>query len=486
MKGRIFFIIVGIFMLGYPVSGMSHCISQEAKDCKNCYFVNEWNRTYGGEFDDMGYSIVDIGNGYLLGGLTLSYGNGNGDAYLIRVDKEGNEIWEKTYGGSEEDGIYDLLKVEDGYIIVGKTKSFGQGDYDAWLLKVDEEGNEIWNKTYGGKEDEVAYSIYGRNDGYLVAGITSSFGHGNYDAWLLKVDEEGNEIWNKTYGGTLGDYIYSIKKIENGYVMAGTKTSAHLDFDAWLIKVDNEGNEIWEKTYGGRGDEIASDVSPTEEGYILSGNLMNLGEGISDAFLIKVDEEGNEIWNKTYGGEHIDAFNAVMTVNDGYVAAGVYGLLSKGGGAWIVKTDKNGEIVWNKTIGGKTGDDYVWTFIKDGEEYVLVGSSTTYSRGGYDVWLIKTSQPQLEIEIQGGIGITMLIKNVGNETISNLEFSMRINGFVFFGKTMDGEISSLPPGMGIEVNAFVMGFGNAIIEARAGEISKKADCFILGPFVFIE
>ena len=434
MKGRRFCILVGIFMLAYPVYGMSHCIKQEVGDCKSCSFIDGWNRTYGGEFDDKGYSIVDTGNGYLLGGLTLSYGNGNGDAYLIRVDKEGNEIWEKTYGGSEEDGIYDLLKVEDGYIIAGKTKSFG---------------------------------------------------HGNFDAWLLKVDGEGNEIWNKTYGGALGDYIYSIKKIKDGYVLAGTKMSTHLDYDAWLIKVDNEGNEIWEKTYGGRGDEIASDVSHTEDGYILSGNLLIFEEKISDAFLIKVDNEGNEIWNKTYGGECMDAFNAVMTVNDGYVAAGFYGLLSKGGGAWIVKTDKNGEIVWNKTIGGKTGDDYVWTFIKNGEEYILVGSSSTYSRGGYDVWLIKASQPQLEIEIQGGIGITVLIKNVGNETLSNLEFSIRVNGFIFFGKAMEGEISSLPSGMEIEATAFVMGFGNATVEVRAGEISKKADCFILGPFVVI-
>ena len=434
MKGRIFCIPLIFFILVFPGFSISYDMKQGIGNYNHCLF-DGWNRTYGGASDDRGYSIVKAENGYFLGGLTFSFGNGNGDAYLIRVDENGNELWEKTYGGAEEDGIYDLLKIENGCMIIGKTKSFG---------------------------------------------------HGGYDAWLIKVDENGNEIWNKTYGGALGDYIYSIEDMESGYVMAGTKMSTHMDYDAYLIRVDGNGNELWEKTYGGEGDEIAADVSPTDDGYVISGNLLIFEEKISDAFLIKVDEEGNEIWNKTYGGKYMDTFNSVMAVNDGYVAAGFYGLLSQRGGAWIVKIDEDGDILWNKTIGGKTGDDYAWTFIKKGEEYIMVGSSTTYSKGGYDIWLIKVSQPKLEIEIQGGIGITVLIKNVGNETISNLEFSMKISGFVFFGKAMEGEISSLPPGTEIKIQAFVMGFGESTIKVRGGEIYKTADCFILGPFVFLE
>ena len=486
MKGRrTICILIGFLIFISPAFGTGNSIKRFHACCSNPA-MEGWNRTYGGEMDDRGYAIADAGDGYLLGGLTLSYGKGNGDAYLVRVDEDGNEMWERVYGGSEEDGIYDILKIENAFILAGKTESFGHGGYDAWLLEVDEEGNEIWNKTYGGEKNEVAYSICRTTDGYIIAGITESFGHGGYDAWLLKVDKEGNEIWNKTYGGELGDYIYSIEEVTAGYVMAGTKMTPHLDYDAWLLKVDKEGNEIWEKTYGGAGDEIAADASFTGDGYVIAGNLLIFEEQISDAFIIKTDGEGNEIWNNTYGGAYMDTFNSIMAINDGYVAAGFYGLLSKRGGGWIVGLDENGDITWNKTIGGKTGDDHIWEFIKIGEEYILVGSSTTYSKGGYDVWLIKASRPQLEIDIQGGFGITILIKNDGNETLYNLEFGVDIGGLVFMGRHMEGEISSLPPGISIEVHIFTFGIGGATIRVRAGEIYKTANLFIMGPLVMVE
>jgi len=435
MKGRrTICILIGFLIFISPAFGTGNSIKRFHACCSNPA-MEEWNRTYGGEMDDRGYAIADAGDGYLLGGLTLSYGKGNGDAYLVRVDEDGNEMWERVYGGSEEDGIYDILKIENAFILAGKTESFG---------------------------------------------------HGGYDAWLLKVDEEGNEIWNKTYGGELGDYIYSIEEVTAGYVMAGTKMTPHLDYDAWLLKVDEEGNEIWEKTYGGAGDEIAADASFTGDGYVIAGNLLIFEEQISDAFIIKTDGEGNEIWNNTYGGAYMDTFNSIMAINDGYVAAGFYDLLSKRGGGWIVGLDENGDITWNKTVGGKTGDDHIWEFIKIGEEYILVGSSTTYSMGGYDVWLIKASRPQLDIEIQGGLGITILIKNDGNETLYNLEFGVDVSGLVLMGRHMEGEISSLPPGISIEVRLFPFGIGYATIRVKAGEIYKTDNLFIIGPLVMVE
>ena len=467
-----------LLILIYPVYSMDFIVGNPS--CNFCS-PNEWNNTYGGKMDDMGYSVAETAGGYFVAGVTKSFGKGNYDAWLIKVDRNGNEIWNKTYGGKNEDGIYDILVTQDGCIVAGKTKSFGKGSYDAWLIKVDSNGNEIWNKTYGGEGNEVAYSICPTHDGYLIAGIIQPFGK-DYDAWLIKMDNNGNEIWNKTYGSTRNDYVYSIKECNEGYVMAGTTEFSIKDYDAWLIKVDNNGNEIWNKTYGGEASEIATDVAVGKDGYIMSGNFMDLKKRISDAMIIKVDNNGNEIWNKAYGGAYMDNLNCILADNDSIVAAGYYGMLSNKGGAWIVRIDENGSILWNKTIHGK-GDDFAWSFIKSKGGYLLVGSSSAYSRGGYDVWLIKVYEPKIEIEIKGGFGINIFIKNLENESITNVEFNVAIMGFILFGKVSEGNLD-LPPGE-IKLHIPVFGFGNAKIRIRIGNVEKSANCFVFGPFVLI-
>jgi len=141
---------------------------------------------------------------------------------------------------------------------------------------------------------------------------------------------------------------------------------------------------------------------------------------------------------------------------------------------------------WNKTMGGKMGDDTTWEFIKNGEEYNSAGSSNTYSMDGYDTWPIKASQLQLDIEIKGGFGITILIKNTGNETLYNLEFGIDMDGLVFMGRHTEGETSSLPPGLSIEIHLFVFGIGSATIRVWVGETYKTANLFIIGPLVMVE
>jgi len=478
-------LLIMLLLLAYPVTGVtsSKIITKKSTTiympCKN------WNNTYGGNFDDRAYSIVEAEDGYLIGGITFSFGRGNGDAWLIKVSENGEEIWNKTYGENKEDGIYDILQIKNGYMIAGKTKSFGKEGYNGWLIKVDENGEEIWNKIYGANGDEVIYSICQTNGGYLLAGITSSFGKGIYDAWLIKVDENGNETWNKAYGGILDDYIYSIEKIEDGYIMAGTTKSQKQGYNAWLIKVDENGNEIWNKTFDFEGDEFASQVASTEDGFIMAGTFISFEKGICDAFLVKTDNEGNEIWHRTYGGEYMDAFNSILAQGNEYVAVGSYGLASKKGGAWIIKTDENGNVVWNKTIGGKTGDDYAWTFLKEGKEYIIVGSTTSYSRGGYDVWLIKVAQPELKIDAQGGLGLTVTITNMDSKSFTNLRYTISLQGLVFIGKHLEGTIQYLSPGEKTNIHIFALGLANVVMRVTVGEISRTVSCFMIGPFVMV-
>jgi hypothetical protein len=155
----------------------------------------QWNQTYGGTGYDYAYSVVQTSDeGYALAGATASFGAGSSDFWLIKTDLSGNMQWNKTYGGSGDDESYSLAKTDDGgYAVVGYTSSFGAGNLDFWLVKTDSVGSMQWNQTYGGPENDIAYSVVQtRNGGYAIAGSTKSFGSGSSDFYLVKTADSGS------------------------------------------------------------------------------------------------------------------------------------------------------------------------------------------------------------------------------------------------------------------------------------------------------
>jgi len=165
-------------------------------------FSQEWTQTFGGASTDYGWSIQQTDDGYIIAGHTESFGNGTSDVWLIKTDSEGQEEWNQIFGGNNYDKGFAVQQTTDGgYIIVGYTNSFGNGNFDVWLIKTDDNGNEQWNQSFGGIEDDFGFSIQQTNDGgYIITGYTMSFGNGSYDVWLIKADGNGNEQWNQTFG----------------------------------------------------------------------------------------------------------------------------------------------------------------------------------------------------------------------------------------------------------------------------------------------
>lgn len=298
----------------------------------------QWRKLFKGEhWDWIGSIQQTMDSGYILAGFTESHEWGNRDAWLVKTDAQGNEQWSKRFGGADTDNAASVQQTEDGgYVIAGATKSFGSGNQDTWLIKTDANGNQQWRKMYGGTGDDGAYSVRKTLDkGYVLAGWTNSYGAGSYDAWVIKVDENGNKQWDKTFGGTSHEEASSIQQtLDGGYIIAGlTKSYGAGNADAWLLKIDGTGNEQWSKTFGEQNDDRAWSVQQTSRGgYILAGSKTD------DAWLIKTDANGNEVWSKTFGGADPDeAFSIVQTSGGGYAVAGRtrHGLES--GDAWLIK-----------------------------------------------------------------------------------------------------------------------------------------------------
>ena len=388
----------------------------------------QWDKTIGGPYNEILSSIMQTSDGgYILVGVTTSFGAGLEDFWLVKTDSLGNLEWNQTYGGPDCDWALTLLQTSDGgYLLAGATRSFGAGSFDLWLVKTDSAGNLEWNKTYGGPDHDGAASVLQTSDGgYVLGAYTYSWGAGLEDLWLVKTDSAGNLEWNKTYGGPYCDWPMTILKTNDcGYAFAGSRmpgpseTHAHAE-DFWLVKADSAGNFEWNKSYGGPCyDWTTTGLQTSDGGYVIVGYTNSSGVGSLDFCMVKTDSAGNLEWNKTYGGPEADGASSVLQTSDGgYLLAGA--TRSFGAGLedfWLVKTDSQGNIQWDKTYGGPEADGARSVLQTSDGGYLLAGFTESYGAGKEDLWLIKLAPPTNGIVIPldklGLVATTIIVATV--------------------------------------------------------------------------
>jgi uncharacterized delta-60 repeat protein len=314
-----------------------------------------WSKAYGGISWDEATSIRQTPDGgYIVGGLTFSFGHGESDFWLLKTNSTGDMQWNRTFGGADFEKAFSVQVTSDGgYIVAGYTYSFGAGYGDVWLVKTNSTGSQQWNRTYGGTNTDWGCSVQQTSDsGYIVAGLTYSFGHGNSDIWLLKTDSAGHQQWSRTFGGTSLDEAYSVQQTsDGGYILAGTTYSFGAGLgDLWIVKTDSTGNLQWSRTYGRASYDWGDSVEETSDGgYIMAGFTSSFGAGDEDFLLVKTNSTGSQEWNKTYGGTKTDrAYSVQETSDGGYVVAGWTGsLVNATEDFWLVKTDSSGGVEQN-------------------------------------------------------------------------------------------------------------------------------------------
>jgi len=367
------------------------CITTKAS-----YSGQFWVKTYGGNGDDSSPSIQQTSDGgFILGGNTSSISMNDTDILVIKLDSCGNIDWKKTYSKNENDVFASIQEtMDEGYVIAGFTGSGAiyEGGYDAWIIKLDANGNIVWQKTYGGNiYYEIIYSIQQTTDGgYIAVGeYQYSFDIDNA-FWVLKLNTNGDIVWQRGFSNRI--YGRSVQQTsDGGYVVLGV--TSYLFVEPIVMKLDSNGNSLWRYTYS-VGDPDMSDVYPTSiqdtsDGGCIITYRYSVKEG-----LLKLDHNGNVSWARNYyfgGGPHSSMFSSIQQTTDGgYIVAGYTD--SSGFGerdALLLKLDNEGTIIWQKTYGGSSGD-YANSINQIPEEgYIVVGTTYSFGAGESDLWVLK-------------------------------------------------------------------------------------------------
>lgn len=357
-----------------------------------------WTRTYGGGNIDITHDVrVASDGGFILTGYTRSSGAGGRDLWLIKTDPAGAVDWDQTFGGGDDDEGHAICQSADGgFLAAGYTSSFGAGGTDVWLVKTDAAGAQEWAETFGGPQDDEAYAAQAMPDGgWIVAGVTSSFAMGGRDVWLIRTDEDGTHLWDRTLGGYGSDGAWSIGLTsDGGFILAGWTFSSGPGYlgNAWLVKTDSLGVVEWDQAFGGQDADRGFAARQTPDGgYIMAGYTGSSGAGLYDLYLVKTDGAGTLEWSRTFGGTGRDYGQAVVPATGGGFLAAGYTLSYGAGGedVYLVRTDADGNLVWDATCGGTASDvGYAITTTPD-EGYLIAAHTLSYGAGLHDAWAIR-------------------------------------------------------------------------------------------------
>lgn len=421
-----------------------------------------WDKTLGGTASDIPTDIIATSDGgfIILGNSTSDLSGdkteasrGSADYWITKINSSGEKVWDKTFGGSGNEYANEIIATTDGnFMVVGRSDSGISGDkteaskggQDYWVLKINSAGQKLWDKTYGGDNTDQATAIIATSDGgFIIAGSSDSGisgdksektkgARGAVDYWILKINSTGQKIWDKTLGGLDIDRPYSIIATQDGnFIVAGSshsdisydKTERNNGFtpltdDYWVVKIDNAGQKIWDKTLGGNEwDDFSDIVATTDGGFVIvgyssSGISFDKSEATdkidNDYWLIKINSTGQKVWDKTIGGDKSDiAYSLNATADGGFTISGssLSGIARDKTEAnigstttdyWVVKVNSTGQKVWDKTFGGDNSDSYPH-MVATSKGFALAGASksgisgnkTQANKGDFDYWMMN-------------------------------------------------------------------------------------------------
>ncbi len=434
-----------------------------------------WEKLFVQSNTDVFRSVQEVpSGGYIAAGYTSHWSANDSDAYVVRLNSMGDTMWTRTFNGGRRDVFYKVINTSDGgFVMCGYSTSYTiDSNEDAYYMKLDGNGNELWHFTYGGTQKERAQDIIQTADGgYAMCGYTNSgTGVQGYNSFLVKMNANGVQLWNKKYGGNNFDDANSLRELtDGGFIMAGQTqvyNPVNLAGQIFLVRTNSIGDTIWTKSFGtdiaGK-NENAESIQIINNGFIICGATDSSGS--DDGYLVRTDTGGVVLWTKKFGGSQNDDFHRIEKTNDGgYIMTGTTqsnaSLISD---IWLFKTNANGDSTWARYFGGSNHDHgYSGVQTSDGG-YILCGYTASYGFNYEDALIIKTDDTgliynhlfyttvtALVTPVNGACGsanttVTITVRNFGDTAVSVFPDTVIITGAInqTLAQTFTGNIS--PP-----------------------------------------
>jgi len=380
--------------LFFLLSASTFCFSQSTFTP----FDSAYIYTYGGFNDDYARQIISTSDtGYIVVGTTSSFGVATTDIYIIKTDRNAVRQWSNIYGSPSIEWGYSVRETFDhGYIITGYTNQNGASGYDMYLLKITNLGAVEWTKNIGGTDWDFGYGIELTADsGFIICGKSYSFSNGGSDVYIVKTNSTGDVLWQKNYGGLQDESANAIiRDRNNDYAIIGeTRSFGAGDDDIWILKINGNGDTLWTRTFGGVKFDAGYGIDTAIDGnYVAIGTTFNFNvDTASNMYFMKVDTLGNEVWGSPQGGQRTEEGRVVKTLPDGEIVSGgmteSYGL---GGKAYhMLRNTSGGGFVDGASFGGTDDEEGYSVAVGLDNQIVFAGTSNSYGAGLNDVYLIR-------------------------------------------------------------------------------------------------
>jgi hypothetical protein len=420
-----------------------------------CPPIIQWQKSFGTPSTEYPMDVQQTRDGgFIVGGWSPYFpipgGNktspsyGSHDFWIVRTDPAGTKLWDRSYGGNDQDTLETLHQTSDGGFILGGTTwyassggnktSTNYGSSDFWVVRTDASGYKLWDRSFGADGYESLQSIQQTSDGgFILAGVSSSWSTnevktaqplGDDDFWIVRLDAEGNRLWDRTYGAGLKEHANVIRQTPDGGFLIGGSTQGGLNFttrrgfgnyDFWIVRIDANGNKLWDNLFGGPAqDELVSIALTTDGGCVLGGwslsinggNKTSANYGGPDYWVIRLDAGGNKVWERSYGGVEWDILGSISANSDGTFLLAGYSLSPPGGSkttpllggwdCWLIRIDGNGNELWQAGFGGQSSETPEAAHQTTDGGYIFTGRSSSMDGdrngqgfGSDDFWLVK-------------------------------------------------------------------------------------------------
>jgi hypothetical protein len=355
-----------------------------------------WTKRYGRSGPDRAYAIQPaIDSGYVIVGTTFTPDPiCNYDIYLLKIDDQGDTAWTEVFGGAYDDGAYAISQTSDGgYVITGYTNTGAVGNNDVYIVKTDSDGDTLWTRAYGGSEDDRGYGIQETSDGGFVI-----VGHKNINyrenIYLIKTDMWGDTVWTREYGGQFEDYGRCVlQNLDGGYTILGYTDVAFgcQEYAIWLLKTDSIGDTLWTKIYSPfYYDERGYAMQRTTDGsYIITGCALVSGH-LWDLLVMKIDASGDTLWKRISGSQPYEyGYSVQETHEGGYIVTGIKRPSPGDYDIYLERYDVSGNTIWTKVLGG-TADDESQAIVQTADfGYLIVGYTESFGASNADVYIVK-------------------------------------------------------------------------------------------------